>query len=270
MATPYASAGRHRQPLADVAERALADPPHPRLHVLEDRQQQVALVAGLVAAVHGAPTDGPRGSAAVLRRRGAVQERVDRRSLGVRRRSEQQSQVHQTRLPSRPAVPVPQRSRDRRSPSGQPRRRSRPSPTRPAAVASASSTGSFSTRIAVALNSAVPDFGSVASIVRIVGGDLFGEVERHEREARAAEYGRSAPAPAPPRVARTRARSLRSRSRAAPRPRARGRATRRDAAASGTGSTGRRCCRTRAAGPWSGGSGSPRRVRRPEARTASR
>ena len=43
---------RHREALADVAERTLADPADPRLHVFEDRQQQVALLASLVAAVH--------------------------------------------------------------------------------------------------------------------------------------------------------------------------------------------------------------------------
>ena len=43
---------------------------------------------------------------------------------------------------------------------------------------------SFSIRIAVALNSAVPDFGSVASMVSRLVGDVVLEVEGHEREAR--------------------------------------------------------------------------------------
>ena len=43
-----------------------------------------------------------------------------------------------------------------------------------------------STRIAVALNSAVPDFGSVASIVSTFVATRVGEVQVHEREARAA------------------------------------------------------------------------------------
>ncbi len=60
-----------------------------------------------------------------------------------------------------------------------------------------SSTGSFSIRIAVALNSAVPDFGSVASIVRRVGLHLVGEVQRHEREARPQRAGDGARAPRP-------------------------------------------------------------------------
>ena len=47
-------------------------------------------------------------------------------------------------------------------------------------------TGSLSTRIAVALNSAVPDFGSVASMREHVGVHLVGEVQGHEGEARAA------------------------------------------------------------------------------------
>ncbi len=45
--------GRDRQPPADVVERARADPADARLHRVQRRQQQVALVAGGVAAARG-------------------------------------------------------------------------------------------------------------------------------------------------------------------------------------------------------------------------
>src|SRR5205085_10591707 len=46
---------RHAQATADVRERAFADPADAPLHRAQRRQEQVALVARLVAAAHGAP-----------------------------------------------------------------------------------------------------------------------------------------------------------------------------------------------------------------------
>ena len=61
---------------------------------------------------------------------------------------------------------------------------------------------SFSIRIAVALNSAVPDFGSVASIVRRFVATSSWKWSVMNVEARAAAPGRSGPAPRPRRAAR--------------------------------------------------------------------
>ena len=80
-----------------------------------------------------------------------------------------------------------------RARSSRPRaRRSRPPPDRPtdprvgrSSAQTPTGASSFSMRIAVALNSAVPDFGSVASIVSRFDRDVVLEVERHERQARA-------------------------------------------------------------------------------------
>ena len=122
---------------------------------------------------------------------------------------------------------------------------------------------SFSIRIAVALNSAVPDFGSVASIVSRFVGDVVLEVEGHEREARAQRrvdpdrhLDLAAPRHDPDALAVARARSAR-------RPRARCRASRRGAAATCSRRSGRRCCRSRAGDRWSAGSGTRRRACRP-------
>ena len=81
------------------------------------------------------------------------------------------------KAPAKPKQP-PSQSRRQPDPPRPPARPVRPRQTRTGA-------SSFSMRIAVALNSAVPDFGSVASIVsRLTARDLVLEVQGHERQAR--------------------------------------------------------------------------------------
>ena len=131
--------GRDGQPAADVAERGRADPADRGLQLVQDGQEQVALRPGRVAATRGVAV-GPAGGALPGRgRAGRARASTASRSaaegsLAVRRRSTQEQA-------SGPAPP--QRTTSCGAPAG-----------------------SFSTRIALALNSAVPDLGSVASIVR--------------------------------------------------------------------------------------------------------
>ena len=101
---------------------------------------------------------------------------------------------------------------------------------------------------------------------QVVGRDVVLEVERHEREARAAAPRRRGPAPRPGRAARRRAPARRRPARAARRPRARGRASRPAGAGTCSRPTGRPCCTSRGGGRSSGGSGSRRRGGRPAGR----
>src|SRR5205085_2544605 len=127
-----------REPAADIAERAGADPADPRLHGVQHRQEQVAPAAGGVAA-DGEPAVGLGAGGADPGGIGLAEDGVDRLALDRGRRLILDPEVHYL--------------------AG--------SATRPGA-ASVWGRGSFSTLIALALNSAVPDFGSVASIVRML------------------------------------------------------------------------------------------------------
>src|SRR5512142_2125729 len=113
----------------------------------------MALVAGLVAAVLEASLDirasaarreRRRHAAVRTARRPAAHDAVDGRPFRLGRHRDKQAEVHQTVTSLRPPFVVTADS----------------APFPSDAIATI-----FSTRIAVALNSAVPDFGSVASIV---------------------------------------------------------------------------------------------------------
>ena len=137
---------RDRQTRTDVIEASGADPADSLLQRPQRRQQQVPATARLVTALRGVagrPVAAVASLPAVLRR---PEHAVDRCPLGLRLDcSRNEVNVHRLRvcLDKSPTA----------SGSWMP-------------DASACSAGSsFSTRIAAALNSAVPDFGSVASIV---------------------------------------------------------------------------------------------------------
>src|SRR6185437_14969809 len=134
---PVGLGRRDGQAAAGVAERAGADPANPRLHRVQHGQQQVAPAAGGMAADGEVPVL-LRPHRAHPARIGLAEHRVDRLALDRGRRLIMDPEVHYR--------------------AG--------SATWPGA-ASVWGRGSFSTRIALALNSAVPDFGSVASIVRM-------------------------------------------------------------------------------------------------------
>ena len=146
---------RDREPPADVVQRAPADPADARLHRVQRREQEVALrPRGVPAARHVlVALAGLRRS--LPARPGRAEDGVDRLALDRRRELVLDDEVHQ-----------------RAGCAAAPR----------AADASSSPGRSRSTRIAVALNSAVPDFGSVALIVSTLVSHLVGEVQRHERE----------------------------------------------------------------------------------------
>ena len=207
--------GRHGQPAADLVQPARADPADPLLQRPERRQQQMPPRARRVTArgrVAGGPGRGarrpPSPTPAGRARRRAP--RVRRRRLGAG----DEADVHL------------------------------PAGLRRLALARAVSTradSSFSTRIAAALNSAVPDFGSVASIVSWFTSTSSGKWNvMNASPARSESSIRTGASTAPRRDDDANDLAL-GHARAARRPPARGRATRRDAAASGSGSTGRPC-----------------------------
>ena len=214
--------GRHVQAIADVAEAAFADPADARLQRLQRGQQQVAHRARVASA--------------------------DRRDVRV------------ARAAARAAIPgrsrrdrAAHRRRHARRRSARPRSGRMSISARPRAPVPRSATGS--TRTAHALNSAVPDFGSDASIVsRFVATSsgkcsVMNTMPGAQRRVDARRRDDAA-------AARDDARPLRRRRcRAARRPRARCRASRRSGAASRSRPSARRCCRTRAAGRSSARSG---------------
>ena len=75
---------RHGEPLGDVVERALADPPDPGLDGVERRQEEVSPAPGRMAAFGGMGVPG-LALAAVPARRRRAEERIDRRALLGRR-----------------------------------------------------------------------------------------------------------------------------------------------------------------------------------------
>src|SRR4029079_9372005 len=120
--------------LGEVLERALADPANACLDRLENRQQEVPLRTGIVAAVRDVALELVRAVTALPARHRRAQHGGHRVALLHGRADRALPEIHQARS---------------------------------ATAASASRAGAaiFSTRIAAALNSAVPERGSVASIV---------------------------------------------------------------------------------------------------------
>ena len=173
--------GRHVQPLADVAEAAFAYPPHractcPRTGSSGWRSSRASwppcmarppTVPARSAAVVPTPVVPSRNSRLPLARRlwaqraavaGPLDRLPNRPAVPVR-----SGLAIAVRLASPVAVPAPSPTRPRPSP-----RRPRPAASRPGSR--------------VALNSAVHGFGFGGVNREVIGGDLFGEVERHERE----------------------------------------------------------------------------------------
>src|SRR4029079_17162985 len=141
-----------RQPPADVVQAARADPADPLLQRPERRKQEVALRAGRVASGSRVAVGAGQARSALPARPRRPEHLVERRTLRRRRlRVRDETEIHYPRASagSRPLPRAP-------GPAAASRTLSR---------ASRSPGSSLSTRIAAALNSAVPDFGSVASIV---------------------------------------------------------------------------------------------------------
>src|ERR1700733_2071259 len=130
--------GGDGQPLRDVVERAGADPTPLLVQRVKGGEELGTLGPGGVTPVRGVPVLDAVSSRPG--RHGRTEERVDGRALVGGRLGVEEAEIHSV-LRYSPAVRL---------------------------VTPAASLGppfSFSTRTAVALNSAVPDFGSVASIV---------------------------------------------------------------------------------------------------------
>ena len=132
--------GRHGETRANVVQRTLADPADTRLHGVQRRQQQVAHGARVVSAERDMGVADGIADAAVPPRRWRSEECVDRLTLLAGRFGVEEMEIHQS-----PAIAM----------------------RRPATVGRRDGRAcTFTTCTAQALNSAVPDFGSNASIVR--------------------------------------------------------------------------------------------------------
>ena len=151
--------GGNGQPLRDVVERARTDPTGLLVQRVQGGEELVALGAGGVAAVGGVAVLDPIRTGPGRDR--GTEERVDRGALVGGWFGVEEAEIHaisETYSPaSRLATPA----------------------------ASLAPPFSFSTRMAVALNSAVPDLRIGGVDRQHVDVDLVREVEGHERQSRA-------------------------------------------------------------------------------------
>ena len=138
---------RHGKSLADIVERAGAEPADTLVNRVQDGEQEVAPGSRAVATVCNLALVVDLPHTAFPARGGGAEHAVDRRPLGGGGHGVEQVDVHG------PIVPV----------TGARQRAAAGSSIVPRCSRVAAAI--FSTRIAAALNSAVPDFGSVASMV---------------------------------------------------------------------------------------------------------